>query len=95
MNADESGFDEHGYRLSARIAGFFALDFGQDPPSEDEQRSLLVLNGSALLYSTARAILTGIARQSSLRNFTLPTVNMHEFLTAYAEQALAGTDLPS
>jgi preprotein translocase subunit SecB len=95
VNPDEPGFAEYGYRLSARIAGFFALDFGDDAPSKQEQRSLLLLNGSAVLYSTARAVLTGIARQSSLRDFTLPTVNMHEFLAAHGEQSLAGADLPS
>lgn len=95
VNADDAGFEEHGYRLSSRIAGFFALDFGDDPPSEEEQRSLVLLNGAALLYSTARAVLTGLAHQSSLRNFTLPTVNMHEFLAANAEKALASTDAPS
>jgi preprotein translocase subunit SecB len=94
LNASDSAFEKYGYRLFTKIAGFFVLDFGDSPPTADEQESLLLINGAALLYSTARAILTGLAHQSSLRSFTLPTVNMHEFLAAQADGAGSGEDAP-
>lgn len=93
VNADPDSFDRNGYRVSARIAGFFVLDFGDDSDmTDEEQRSALLLNASALLYSTARTLLTGLARQSSLRDFTLPTVNMREFLKTYAKTRISDSE---
>jgi len=77
INEKEATFIKSAYRLSLRIVGFF--EFIKDVDEDTIQR-MIVLNGSSILFGTARGIVAQITAHSPTGKVVLPSVNILEHL---------------
>ena len=86
LNQSQEDFRRSGFRLATKIGGFFQLD---PELSEQEKANYLLLNGSSMLYSTARGIVAQIMAQTPFGKQVLPSINMAEFAKDYVERKAA------
>lgn len=86
LNESEPAFQRAGFRCFLEIGGFFQLE---PELNEQERANYLLLNGSSMLYSTARGVIAQLTAQTPTNKQVLPSINMAEFAKAYVERKAA------